>query len=67
MKVKICGLTSHEQVKICVENNADFCGFILNYPKSHRYISFDKANELTSIKKNKTNYVGVLVNPNENE
>ena len=63
MKVKVCGLTNHEHVKACVKNNVDFCGFILNYPKSHRFISYEKARKLTSIKKNKTNYVGVLVNP----
>jgi phosphoribosylanthranilate isomerase len=63
MKVKVCGLTNHEHVKTCVKNNVDFCGFILNYPKSHRFISYEKARKLTSIKKNKTNYVGVLVNP----
>ena len=57
MKVKVCGLTNHEHVKTCVKNNVDFCGFILNYPKSHRFISYEKARKLTSIKKNKTNYV----------
>ena len=67
MKVKICGLSNPEHVKTCINFNADFCGFILNYPKSHRFISFEKAHELTSIKKNKTQYVGVLVEPNEEE
>ncbi len=67
MKVKICGLSNPEHVKTCINFNADFCGFILNYPKSHRFISFEKARELTSIKKNKTQYVGVLVEPNEEE
>ena len=64
MKVKICGLTSSYQVETCVKYGADFCGFILNYPKSHRYISFKKAKELTSLKKNNTKFVGVLVNAN---
>ena len=67
MKVKICGLSNPEHVKTCINFNADYCGFILNYPKSHRFISFEKAHELTSIKKNKTQYVGVLVEPNEEE
>ena len=42
MKVKICGLSTAEQVKTCVNYKADFCGFILNYPKSHRFIEFEK-------------------------
>ena len=67
MKVKICGLTQPEHVEIRVNNGADFCGFILNYSKSHRCISFEKAKELSSLIKKKTKYVGVLVNPNNEE
>ena len=50
MKVKICGLTDIDQLKICIENKADFCGFILNYKKSHRNIIFDKVKSLTKEK-----------------
>jgi phosphoribosylanthranilate isomerase len=67
MKAKVCGISKIEHLKTCINNGADFCGFILNYPKSHRYISFEKAQELTNIKKNKTNFVGVLVNPSHEE
>ena len=67
MKVKICGLTTADQVKTCINNGANYCGFILNYPKSHRYIQFAKAKELTNIKKINTKYVGVLVNPKNSE
>jgi len=63
MKVKVCGLSTTEQVKTCVQLGADYCGFILNYSKSHRFIQFEKAKELTSVKKKNTKYVGVLVNP----
>ena len=63
MKVKVCGLSTAEQVKTCVQLGADYCGFILNYSKSHRFIQFEKAKELTNIKKKNTKYVGVLVNP----
>ena len=31
MKVKICGLTTADQVKTCINNGANYCGFILNY------------------------------------
>ena len=67
MKVKICGLSTAEQVEISIKYGADFCGFILNYPKSHRFIEFEKAKELIKIEKKNTKYVAVLVNPNENE
>ena len=67
MKVKVCGLSSAEQVKTCVQHEADYCGFILNYPKSHRFIQFEKAKELTNIEKKYTKYVGVFVNPKNEE
>ena len=67
MKVKICGLTTTEQVAYCVEQGANFCGFILNYPKSHRYINYQTAETLTSINKKNSSFVGVLVNPTEKE
>ena len=67
MKVKICGISNIKDLKFCIDNGADFCGFILNYPKSHRFISFEKAIELTSLKRKETKFVGVLVNPNDEE
>ena len=67
MQVKICGLTKKEHVETCIENNANFCGFILNYKKSHRYIDFHKATELTNINKKNSFYVGVLVDPTDEE
>jgi phosphoribosylanthranilate isomerase len=67
MKAKVCGLTSILQVETCVKNKANFCGFILNYKKSHRYIDYDKAKKLTSVNKNNTFYVGVLVDPSDIE
>ena len=67
MKVKVCGLSNASEVKTCVDYGADFCGFILNYPKSHRFISFEKSINLTNIDKKKTKYVGVLVEPSDEE
>jgi len=67
MKVKIFGLSTAEQVQTSKKYGADFCGFILNYPKSHRFIEFEKAKELIKIEKKNTKYVAVLVKPNENE
>ena len=67
MKLKVCGLSNHIEVKTCIDNGADFCGFILNYPKSHRYITYEKAKNLLSIEKRKIKYVGVLVEPKSEE
>ena len=67
MQVKVCGLKTSIEVKTCVSNNANFCGFILNYKKSHRFINYQTAKQLTQIGKQGTFYVGVLVNPSEKE
>ena len=67
MKLKVCGLSKPVEVETCVKNGVDFCGFILNYPKSHRFISLDKAKNLTEIHKENSNFVGVLVKPTEEE
>jgi len=63
MKLKVCGLSNPIEIETCVALNVNYCGFILNYPKSHRYISLNKAKELTKINKGNTKYVGVLVEP----
>ena len=67
MQAKVCGLTTTEQVETCVSYGANFCGFILNYKKSHRFINYQTAELLTQINKKKTYYVGVLVNPSNEE
>ena len=63
MQTKICGLSTTEQVEACVEHGANFCGFILNYKKSHRFINFQTAKQLIKVDKKNSAYVGVLVNP----
>jgi len=63
MKLKVCGLSNPIEIETCVSLNINYCGFILNYPRSHRHISFDKARELTKINKRNSKYVGVLVEP----
>ena len=53
MRSKICGLSTSEQVESCVKHGANFCGFILNYKKSHRFINYQTAQKLTMINKKK--------------
>ena len=67
MQVKVCGLKTAIQVKTCISYDANFCGFILNYKKSHRFVNYQTAELLTQINKKNTSYVGVLVNPSEEE
>ena len=63
MEAKICGLSTALQVETCIEYGANYCGFILNYKKSHRFINYKIAEQLTRINKKNTAYVGVLVDP----
>jgi phosphoribosylanthranilate isomerase len=67
MQVKVCGLTTTKQVETCIDYNANFCGFILNYKKSNRFIDFQTAEQLTRVDKKNTSYVGVLVSPTDEE
>ena len=46
MKLKVCGLSNPIEIETCINNDVDFCGFILNYPKSHRFINYEKAEKL---------------------
>jgi len=59
MKVKICGITRTEDVKICQDNNADMMGFI-NMKRSSRYVDLDKINQLVGLMRDKNKAVLVL-------
>ena len=63
MKLKVCGLSRKKEIITCINHGVEFCGLILNYPKSHRHVTFSRARELIKIKRKKTKFVGVLVNP----
>ena len=67
MKLKVCGLSNSLEVETCVSLKVNYCGFILNYLKSHRYVSLDRARGLTNINRQNTKYVGVLVKPTDEE
>lgn len=61
-RIKICGLRTRED--ICAVNTAkpDFCGFIVEYPKSFRSITAEKLRELTAGLDRGITPVGVFVN-----
>jgi phosphoribosylanthranilate isomerase len=62
MRIKVCGMTSTEQVLQLDEMGAEFAGFIF-YPKSPRYVyKFMPRPEVKKIKGKVINKVGVFVN-----
>ena len=68
LKSKICGVSDSKILNYIVNHDHPslFIGFIVNYPKSQRYVNLDKLNELLKIDKKKSLYVAVLVNPDYN-
>ena len=60
-KIKICGLYRDEDINIINEYLPDYCGFIINFPKSHRNISIEKLKALRERLDKKVIPVGVFV------
>ena len=65
LKSKICGVSDTKTLRYIINHNnpPQFIGFIVNYPKSKRYVGIKKLKELTKIDKKNSLYVAVLVNP----
>ena len=63
--IKICGVSDLKTLNYILNHRftPKFIGFITNYKKSRRYVEYDKLKKLVSMNKNKTNFVSVLVNP----
>jgi len=68
MKSKICGISDSKTLKHLTghPNPPQYIGFIVNYPKSKRFIKYDKLEKLLRIDKKNSKYVAVLVQPDEN-
>ena len=68
LKLKICGVSDSRTLNYIVnhEHAPQFVGFIVNYPKSKRYVDSKNLKELIKVDKKKSLYVAVLVNPEEN-
>ena len=68
MKSKICGISESKTLKFITTHpsSPEFIGFIVNYPKSKRYVVIDKLKKLLKIDKKKSFYVAVLVKPDQN-
>ena len=67
MKSKICGISDLKTLKFLTSHpsSPEFIGFIVNYPKSKRYVEFDKLKNLLKVNKIQSSYVAVLVKPDQ--
>ncbi len=63
---KICGVSDPETLKYIINHPypPKFIGFICDYKKSPRYVTFENLKKLTSFNKKNSNFVAVLVKPN---
>lgn len=61
VKIKICGLTSPEDIRSVAAAGADYAGFVINYPKSHRSVNPERAEELARMLPATVTPVGVFV------
>ena len=64
---KICGISDLDTLSFIINHPypPQFIGFICNYKKSSRYVDIEKLNKLLAIDKKKSNFVAVLVKPDE--
>ena len=64
---KICGISDLDTLDFIINHQypPEYIGFICNYQKSSRYVEIKKLNELLTLDKKKSNFVAVLVKPDE--
>ena len=67
MKSKICGISDPKILKYLINHPypPQYIGFIVNYPKSKRFVNQNELKELLKIDKNNSKYVAVLVKPDK--
>ena len=67
LKSKICGISDSKTLNFIVNHkySPQFIGFIVNFPKSKRYVNKKILKELLNINKRNSLYVAVLVDPDE--
>ena len=63
INIKFCGLKNYDEVAFAYEKKIFWIGFIF-VKGSSRFIKFNETKEIISQFKNKLNFVGVFVNPN---
>ena len=64
---KICGISDLDTLSYIINHSypPQYIGFICNYKKSPRFVEIEKLNELLTSDKKKSNFVAVLVKPDE--
>ena len=67
LKCKICGISDSKTLNFIINHKypPQFIGFIINYPKSKRFVEFEKLYNLLNIDKKKIFFVAVLVKPDK--
>ena len=65
LECKICGISDSKTLNYIINHQfpPQFIGFIVNYPKSKRFVEISKLKKLTDIDKKKSKFVAVLVKP----
>jgi phosphoribosylanthranilate isomerase len=65
MKLKICGISDIKTLQYLTNHPfpPTYIGFIVNYPKSKRFVELKALKDLLKIDKKKSYYVAVLVKP----
>lgn len=61
-KIKICGLKRPEDIRAVNEAKPDFCGFVIEFPKSSRCVTTQQVRELVQMLDKEILPVGVFVN-----
>ena len=59
--IKICGLSREEDIMAVNEAKPDYCGFIINFPKSHRNVTEERVRQLRTGLRPEIIPVGVIV------
>ena len=67
LECKICGVSDVKILNFIVNHKfpPKFIGFIVNYPKSKRFVEINKLKDLININKKKCKFVAVLVKPSD--
>lgn len=61
-KIKICGLRRREDILAVNEAKPDYCGFIIEFPRSFRSVTADQVRKLVKELDSEIRPVGVFVN-----
>ena len=67
LECKICGVYDDEILNFIINHKfpPQFIGFIVNYPKSKRFVEINKLKNLINTNKKKSKFVAVLVKPTD--